>query len=559
MNTHRNVLSALTALSLLSLAGLAGCVAASTDDMTDDMTETAEVQDALGAMESKTPAGDKVAPTDELAPRDEVATPDEVAPPDDLSVTESAKGEGWRRLHFDGVIEDGDTGELRNIDDDVLVIEGSAAAMKAPLPPKTRQSILADAQSYAPGEEDDVIIVHEQSAWELEAQDATTWSSCSNYDKTYSKTVSLNRPFSHHKTSESGSFSGSIDFDGYVSASATGTLTLRVKQGWFFGCRPYYASFKRIQIKGNGNVTASVDANGLFEKQWHWSKQVAKPEIGKFKFSIGVLPIVLVFNAPIEVGVDASARARLVAKGGAQANGSFDVYCTSSTCSGTKSGSASYTSDGAPSIQLSGRVNVDPWAQASVRGYLYHEYVAYGQVGVRATLASDLWAYTGNTCGDADNDGVNEWVNALTLDVQGKLAVTAKAKVFDQEVYSNAWTVASTKHYFTDLIGSSALDPIFYQSANSVFTAGVRGRMRPCYPYTDAITYDLLWGDGSAKTTFSSAPNTLWTKSHTYVGYGTRTGTLTAVKDSAGRSIGGSRNREINVGRVAPTGGVFHP
>ena len=45
------------------------------------------------------------------------------------------------------------------------------------------------------------------------------------------------------------------------------------------------------------------------------------------------------------------------------------------------------------------------------------EWLAYAQVGVRPYLRGDLWGYYGNACGDADSNGVNETVNALTFDL----------------------------------------------------------------------------------------------------------------------------------------------
>ncbi len=44
--------------------------------------------------------------------------------------------------------------------------------------------------------------------------------------------------------------------------------------------------------------------------------------------------------------------------------------------------------------------------------------------------AGDLWGYYGNACGDADGNGINETVSALTLNLDWRLFLTAQASAF---------------------------------------------------------------------------------------------------------------------------------
>ncbi len=77
---------------------------------------------------------------------------------------------------------------------------------------------------------------------------------------------------------------------------------------------------------------------------------------------------------------------------------------------------------------LSARADVRLWAQAAFRAYLWRESLAYGQVGLRPALIGDLWGYTGNNCGDANGDGVNEPVSAVTFDMDWQVSA---AKILD--------------------------------------------------------------------------------------------------------------------------------
>ncbi len=174
--------------------------------------------------------------------------------------------------------------------------------------------------------------------------------------------------------------------------------------------------------------------------------------------------------------------------------------------------------------------------------------MVYGQVGVKAALDGDLWFYDGVTCGDADNDGTNEHVNALTLDADVDLDLTAKLKVIGFPEKAWSWGIGRWHVGFWDLMpgGSSALEPILYRKTYApgtvLYKPGTlggltfQGRMRPCWPYTDNMTYKLDYKDGTVST-FTLKPSTLFTAAHAFSGAIPAKITLTAVKDAKNRSI----------------------
>ncbi len=535
MKTARFALSALASISFVALAGMSGCAYGGPVESEDGVESSADQTDT--------------------AEQNVINTGDEgfIDPPN-LSIATLASGDGWRRIRFLGELPDGDTGVVENTDRTVIVIEGSSKIANAPVPSKIKQAMMAEAALKSASEQNDAIAVDEEAAQAYETQTYSPYGACNNDDHEYSKTVDGSKTKVFKKDGVAGALSGSITITTTLTASATASLSVRRtrKNLWPFGCRTVWVTYRGLELEGNATVKAALDAQATFEKKWEWSDEVAKIPLGTWAFSAGGFPVVVGFNVPITVGVDAAAKATLNAKGTATATGSFEVACTTSTCSANKRGSVGYAPEGTPTVAVTGRVKVNPWAQAAVRGFLYHEKAARAQVGLRADLAADLWGYFGNDCGDANNDGVKEQVEALTLDMQGKLSVTVDAAIADKSVYSNSWKIYEAPHRFWDLIGSSALDPIFYVQSSSGTSKTVVGKMRPCYPYSDKVYYDIVWNDGSQDMLFLESPQTQWSRTH---GYATVPGgvTLHLKNDLTGRQL----NRTVSRTFFKPIGGLI--
>lgn len=71
-------------------------------------------------------------------------------------------------------------------------------------------------------------------------------------------------------------------------------------------------------------------------------------------------------------------------------------------------------------------------------------------------------------------------------------------------------------------------------------------RMRPCWPYSDAVTYQLNWGDG-ATSTLSGPAGTFTTASHAWPSPGSRVLSLTALRDAHGRVLNQATSRTVQV------------
>lgn len=189
---------------------------------------------------------------------------------------------------------------------------------------------------------------------------------------------------------------------------------------------------------------------------------------------------------------------------------------------------------------------------SSVRGYLYTEGFVSAQVGVRPKLLASLWIYNGNTCGDANNDGTNEWVSARTFNSAVTVDLTAKVHAFGRDRWQAAWPIVSPKHlYFTDLVpgGSSALRPLFREVQPDINTLPLaedprsvgtlrtfRTSMRPCWPLQQDANYTFNWGDGSP-TQFIRKGITAFDVQHSFPTSGAYTTRATALYDTSVSSM----------------------
>jgi hypothetical protein len=488
------------------------------------------------------------------------------------TITTVAAGSGWRTLSATGTMQDAVTGAYRSVtNDQVYVVTGTTGINSVPLPSVIRNQLSSDLQlSLATGEiksaNEAVYFVHKATAEKVAAgtlkqvpvakQGVKTYALCGDYNKTLQKTVSFDKSVTYSYTSNSSSFTGELSLDGRIKGMATGKVKVRIKRAL---CVPYWAKLINMQFSGNLDAQARLVAKGNFSKQWSWNKQVAKFHVGSFSTFVGPLWVHVGMNVPFDLGLEASAKASADLDGTVTANGSFDVICTGDGCGGSKTFTHGFAENKPPSFSVTGRVKVKPWIQGSVRTYLYSESVAYGQLGVKAALDGDLWFYSGNTCGDSDNDGTNEYVNALTLDADLDLDLTAKLYVVGILDKKWSWGIGRWHVGFWDLLpgGSSALEPIFYRKTYAPGTVvydpstpgglTFQGRMRPCWPYSDKVTYKLDFKDGTVSN-FTLKPYVLFTTSYAFSGATPSMITLTAQNDAHNRSVNTSTDAATSSG-----------
>lgn len=503
------------------------------------------------------------------------ACPADPPPPDPNgapTTTVLSQGTDWQLVNQSGyVVDDGGQYYSRNS----YMISSTQGAYAAPLP----ASVQADlAGTIVDGET--VVSVDQQIVSEIaqsEAQGYMTpylesiaepldplpevfdpeqalFAGCSDNIITKSKTFNLAQPITLAQGSFGGGFSGSLNLSGNAQGTATGLVQIRVKRFRFlWSCIPYAVRFDHARAYGNVLVNYGATLSGTLNyssPSWEW--ELAKPHVASFSFWVGPLPVYIGVNLPITAGLEfsASVTGSITYNTGQTAQGPFDYLCTLSGCTGWSN--VVQTGTSTPQTitgSLSGRIKPTVYAQVALRAYLYSEWLAYAQVGVRPVFYGDLWGYYGNNCGDADGDGWFETVDALTFDLDWQLKVTAAARAFGAN--PSKWTLWSSSVWhigYWDLIGSDAVTPMLGATASVPVNTSQRydSKMRPCWPYGDNVNYRLNWGDGT-NVSFSGAPNVFTSNYRTWTTTGAKNISLDALSDAHGRNLNKNTARTIQV------------
>ena len=420
-------------------------------------------------------------------------------------------------------------------------------------------STLKSKALLGPIEEDGTLIVDQAAAEEAQAKTdsgVATFLSCSDYDKTLGKPLAVNKSFALNKTFGGAEATGTLVADGNLTGTLEGKAVVRVKKKL---CAPYAVDFKYAQVTGNAVLKANGKVDTSLTKDFRFDQKVAQPFLGSISAMAGPIPIYIRFSAPLHLGLEGTAKADVKFDGRATATGSFDVKCTKSGCTGSKTADVSWAQGAAPVVGIDTRADIIPYAYAGIHATAYTDWVGYGEVGLKAKLKGEAWAYYGNTCGDANGDGVNEWVHAAMLEARGGVDLVGKAGFVGRDY--GPWTYPlADKHLATfDLLpgGSTAASPIVsvvtpvYGSTRVDATI----KMRPCWPWDDAMRYRVSWNDGSAtEDTAATHPDQLASRSHTYASYGTKTVTATPIVDARGRGPGRPGSDTINLQPV-----IFQP
>ncbi|HTG32306.1 MAG TPA: hypothetical protein VLB76_05200 [Thermoanaerobaculia bacterium] len=380
--------------------------------------------------------------------------------------------------------------------------------------------------------------------------------SCATHDKNYSKVINLHS-YNYDKTFQLGDgFTGSFSANAQLEGSVTAQLNFGLKRKKVFGkCVPYGVKFQNVHAFGNATSTAGITlTGGLAYQNTFGPWDISKAHLFSFTYWAGPIPITIGFNLPITAGLDlgASVTGTINYNGNYVASGTFDYVCTLDDCSGSANFENTSPTGSTQSItgSVSGHIKPVPHVDVAIRAYLYDDALLYAQVGVRPYLLGDLWGYTGNTCGDADGNGNNESVHALTFDLDRRIDITAEAKIIGRDPWQRTLRTGSVVHMgFWDLINSDAMQPLLQGPANlNVGTAGnYNVKIRPCWPYTDKVTYQLNWGDGSAAQPLEGVPGTDVPASHTWTAAGSPAVTATSVQDLHGRTLNQSTSLTVQV------------
>jgi hypothetical protein len=401
------------------------------------------------------------------------------------------------------------------------------------------QRALALSLGAPPSDGDDEIMIVSTLAIAAVEGMAVAQSACRDVEKVFAKTHPIDRTYNVHKTSE-GAFAGTAELKARINGSVTTTIKYSIRHT---ACLPYVV-IRRIDLAGNTDVVASAAVDATFKGSMDWGQEVYAPVLGTVILpGGGAVPVTI--KAPISVGIDATAAAQLRSSGRFEAHGRFAVRCNRGGCAGSRSATHGFVPGETPIAAVSGRAQITPWAEGGVRAFVVDESVMHAQVGVRARLATDLWGAAGGTCGDADHNGSSEVINATTVDLGIGVDVVAKESFLGRDEAPWFWNVWNRHLAYWSVGADAAISPLFYvQDVQKNGSITVRAGMRPCWPYTDVVTYLVTWSDGSTSL-INGAPGTLLTLSHRFSSLEPRPLRLDALSDAAGRTLGGSTERSL--------------
>ncbi|HEV7670870.1 MAG TPA: WSC domain-containing protein [Thermoanaerobaculia bacterium] len=379
---------------------------------------------------------------------------------------------------------------------------------------------------------------------------------CSWHDETRNRTWTYSKSLLNQNLPFSGGIDGHLNLDLPVSGSVTIAARYKIKK-----CLGVPSGFEFVDavasgnatVAGTGDLTASASASANYSKEW----LLTEPELGEIEFTIGIIPVRLVFTLPIFAGVDLNAKisGQLSAHLNASASGTFTYTCTTSHCSGTSNFTDNFSFTG-PNASVTVDLSAQAHARVMLRVGIYDEHIAYLEGGLKAYARAGVWGYIGNTCGDADGDGTNETVRALAADLiwgykfaygYGGLLLPDSLNYTGGSEYPLGWQ---------DLLGtggSTALQPMLSGPATATQGAATdyTVKMRPCYPYTQSVNFSLAPGTWTGPTSVS--PTGTATVQGTLATAGNNTLVATANSDSFGRNLQMPYSRVVNVTPVTPT------
>ncbi|HSG38333.1 MAG TPA: hypothetical protein VLE27_01750, partial [Thermoanaerobaculia bacterium] len=389
------------------------------------------------------------------------------------------------------------------------------------------------------------------------APESLSFSICSWDTETRNRTYNYSQSLFSQNLPFSAPFSGQLTLDLPVTGQVTLAATYKIRK-----CLGAPVGFKFVgasasgnaAITGTGDLNATASASALWEREW----KLAEPELGDVSFSIGWIPVRLVFTLPIYAGAsfEAAIAGQLTAHLDASASGTFNYSCTPDTCSGSSNFTDQFEFTGP-----NGSVTVDLKAKAHARVMLrvgvYDADFAYVEGGLKAYAKAGIWGYYGNTCGDADGNGSNETVQALVADL---------AWGYQFAYGTGGWILNDQLRYtgggeyplgWRDLLGagqSTALQPMIHGlgTVTQGTTQSYTVKTRPCYPYTHAVNFTMspsgVWSGGTSVT--PGPTGTVVQRSFATSGNPTIGATFTT--DTFGRNLQISYSRPIVVNPTLP-------
>ncbi len=305
-----------------------------------------------------------------------------------------------------------------------------------------------------------------------------------------------------------------------LGSGASGTLTAALPADldanlWFrykekrtgiFGvCFTYGLSFRNVQVAGSGTFDGhdTLAADVTYHDSWEQSWRLIDSNIGHVSFWVGPIPVWIDFDFKLDVGaaVDVTATASVTLSTNIDAHGGFDYTCDAHGCTGSNSFQGGDFDLGDVNSGVEATIKPQVWAEPLVGAEVWHNpflTILRGEAGLRGEVDADIWGYYGSTCGDADGDGHNETVRALTADAGWGYDI-----VYNYEILGSLHqhTTTGPRYHLgwwdlLDRLGlgqSTALQPMLLGPAvvPTHTPQSYTVRMRPCYPYPEQVNLAL--------------------------------------------------------------------
>lgn len=348
---------------------------------------------------------------------------------------------------------------------------------------------------------------------------------------------------------------------------------------------PYKAEFVRAAIDVDAVVKGQMGLDGY--AKYKYEDNTIKHQIPLWSYKDGwwvyFFQFELELDLNMDVGVDLKVEAATAFKTTHEVGGTAKVSwtCTRDKCQKTRNDvNFNFNLVEKQNYSAQVRVEVTPYVDTNFAADLDMYYgaiqLAKAKVGIVAALPVTLFGYYGNMCSDANGDGQNEYVDALLMDVTAqiygylKVQLGSKAWLADLKINVAGWdvhdkqitlytekdfkpTIFTKNLYYKDFIsgGSSVMEPAMNLPAIVKTEGAIILSSRSCYPFQDALTYEIDWGDGSPN--YIGAGGRI---SHNWLRNGNTTVRARLLSDAADRSfVERWTEKRVNVSPdgIAPT------
>jgi hypothetical protein len=344
---------------------------------------------------------------------------------------------------------------------------------------------------------------------------------------------------------------------------------------------PYGVKVDRVDISGTLELPGSeIGYTGTLRSELPDVPIKLFEVVSYYSFYVGPIRIVISPSARAVARLKLTSEAQVSAGLRAPFNGrySFAYSCTKSGCTEQRPFESFFETAPDPAQlvgSVSARVVLRPSIDisASVDGFIYIKKLRFfrAELGTNLAIPAELWLYVGNTCGDADGDGLNESVRGATFDISGELYAYAELKYFGFETVRSValnlpvpWVrrlvpdVLSARaektyrrsFFYRDLEpgGSTALSPLIVSAPTlpqrqSMITL----RMRPCVPVSAPnVDYLVDFGQEGSQT-FTGSPAGV-TITHDWQRIGSQPLSARIVRDALQRNIDSpASSRTVNI------------